>query len=517
MKLNLHIFKDELLPLIFESSFYDTVDIVRCNYALIYDDTTSNIDESAIYITTSDNLPVIESDSIPLNIICVGTPPTKYLKKCINILYLDYNFQIDILLNKVLTIFHKYNEWLQSMQDILDNNLPLRQLGEVSINIVNNPIYVQGTSFQSIFQILSPCIENSTDIYKKYIKDNKMEDGVYLSMEDINYIVIDEEYNNAINSKKPRIYSGLLYGFRTLYYNISINETPFARICFDEIIRPFMNKDFVTIKTLGDFVKKGFKDKDIFNYNRPKDLTKILSSLLSHKLVEENKILSILHQYNWNINDNYFCIVMFQKTRNNSEDLLNPLALQISRFLTSDCYAIFENKIIFIFNITYVKKTRDDIINNILPILRDNLLFAGISTTYNDFKDLYYYYNQAITAYKIGQQLVPSNWYYRFENYNLEFLIRQCTAKQIPSALIPDGLKKLIAYDKRKHTEYTKLLKIYLENDRNIADTIKVCFIHRNTFLYRLERIIQISALNLDDYNTRLHLMISYKVLELKK
>ena len=45
-------------------------------------------------------------------------------------------------------------------------------------------------------------------------------------------------------------------------------------------------------------------------------------------------------------------------------------------------------------------------------------------------------------------------------------------------------------------------------------ETAKRLFIHRNSLLYRVQRIEELTALDLDDPATRLHLLLSYAVLD---
>ena len=58
-------------------------------------------------------------------------------------------------------------------------------------------------------------------------------------------------------------------------------------------------------------------------------------------------------------------------------------------------------------------------------------------------------------------------------------------------------------------------LRTYLFNNGNLKDTMEELFIHRNTPRYRLERIREILGLDIDDAETRLNLMLAYKLHDL--
>ena len=60
------------------------------------------------------------------------------------------------------------------------------------------------------------------------------------------------------------------------------------------------------------------------------------------------------------------------------------------------------------------------------------------------------------------------------------------------------------------------LLYYYLNTERNISLTAKLVHMHRNSVIYRLQKIQDMLHLNLDDPNVRLRLMITFKILQME-
>lgn len=65
----------------------------------------------------------------------------------------------------------------------------------------------------------------------------------------------------------------------------------------------------------------------------------------------------------------------------------------------------------------------------------------------------------------------------------------------------------------RIHTSLYETLREYLECERNYVRTAERLFIHRNTLLYRLKRINDLTNLDLDDADVRLHIQLSYRLI----
>ena len=60
-------------------------------------------------------------------------------------------------------------------------------------------------------------------------------------------------------------------------------------------------------------------------------------------------------------------------------------------------------------------------------------------------------------------------------------------------------------------------LRTYLENHLNAVQSAKDLFIHRSTFLYRLDKIKKIMETELDDSDELLYLLLSFRLLDLEE
>lgn len=69
--------------------------------------------------------------------------------------------------------------------------------------------------------------------------------------------------------------------------------------------------------------------------------------------------------------------------------------------------------------------------------------------------------------------------------------------------------QRLLDYDRDNNNYYLPTLRVYLSNNCNMTQTARQLFLHRHTLINRLNKIEDISGLNLNDYYSRLYMSIA--------
>jgi DNA-binding PucR family transcriptional regulator len=76
-----------------------------------------------------------------------------------------------------------------------------------------------------------------------------------------------------------------------------------------------------------------------------------------------------------------------------------------------------------------------------------------------------------------------------------------------------DTIAPLIAYDEQYGTELVTTLETFLDNDASMAATYKELFTHRHTIRYRLERIRELTGLDVGSTDGRERLGLGLKAM----
>ena len=81
---------------------------------------------------------------------------------------------------------------------------------------------------------------------------------------------------------------------------------------------------------------------------------------------------------------------------------------------------------------------------------------------------------------------------------------------------IPEGLTKVLEYDKDCDTEYCRSVREW-SWCRNLVEAAAALGIHRNTMVYRYEKFQELSGMDLSDEECVSQLELAFHILEIKE
>ncbi len=136
----------------------------------------------------------------------------------------------------------------------------------------------------------------------------------------------------------------------------------------------------------------------------------------------------------------------------------------------------------------------------------------GIGMLYNDLLSIPKSYREAGHAVKIGRALKGSSQIHSFADLGIYRMLLQFASSRNPSEFFSEALERLLEYDQQADKELVKTLAAFLECNGNLTETSERLYIHRNTLKYRLERIRDITQIDLDDSENRLILHLGLKM-----
>jgi purine catabolism regulator len=138
---------------------------------------------------------------------------------------------------------------------------------------------------------------------------------------------------------------------------------------------------------------------------------------------------------------------------------------------------------------------------------------CGIGTPAGDLSEWRVSFRQAGQALDMARRLGENKPLY-FPDLSVYRLLLQIEHNPELIAFQEEILGPLLAYD--GGLELIRTLEAYFEHNGNLSQTAEGLFIHRNTLIYRMERIAGITNLDLDKPETRLAVQLALHIYRMK-
>lgn len=482
---------------------------LQLEYPILYDNDTL-FTSNRVYIAHASDLtetPVIRKKS---TLLCIGIPAELYFHLTFDIICFDENISITMLMNAVQTIFNKYNRWEQHLQELLIKDAPLKELGNISLPVLQNPITFIDCTNRSLFLSFDSNQEPLPD-------DAVMEDNSYLAPDEANLMLSDPEYLNLINHKEPTLFSDKLFDYKTLVQNIFEDNEFIGRVCVYDIYRPFRQSDYPLIKILSGYIHHSILMKHLLDSMKPQKYEELFLSLLN----EEEHIPdfdTILRELSWEPDDTYICAALHIISDSNLPKApinTNVELLEIfDAILLKNSHSFkYDGDTILITNLSQAGINKEQAFYKFNRYLNTIKGRAGLSVEFQNLRKLSVYYRQALYSLCHLSQS-GSFGCTQYSSHILEF-IQETLLKNHPIAcFIPDCLARLIAHDEKNGSHYLETLQIFLKNNMNITHTVKELYIHRSTFLYRIDKIKEIMGTDLTDPQEQTALQIAFLLMD---
>lgn len=266
------------------------------------------------------------------------------------------------------------------------------------------------------------------------------------------------------------------------------------------------------LERLAGYIERMYQRKGTFYLYKQKNRTfhTFLQAALEGQTPNNNLWKSEFAALGWSFADTYSLATFAATYRHEKHIYPNYLCPQFENMWAHVIAVAYEDTAVLLIN---WDKALPDFERQFAHFIRENLLTAGISRQFHDFTRADTAYRQAQLALEVGLFVHPHLWYYYFDNYAFDYIQKQCTASLPADAVCHPALSVLLAYDEQHGTQLYKSLHTFLDTRYNMSESASRMFVHRTTFIKRIEQIEKLTGLDLSDWNTRAYLLLSYSLL----
>lgn len=443
-------------------------------------------------------------------LICLSQPQTIPSHPGNELIVLDDMLSETMAFNVLVYIQDAFNEWESKMNEILNKKLDFQVMIEVISDFLDQSIALMDPHFRYIAYTASS---------RKLI--GMVDSHNHLPFEIANELRNLAEFKSLENYKEAFVYT---HGETVVYKNIFYDDQFVGRLSMlaDEYT------DIEYAKTIfdlaGSFLEIMYQQNSSFEntiYNRQK-LHCFLIDIYAKLHVDIELFYQTLLENQCRLDDHWYIALMIAKTTDVSIYSASYVSNQLEDMFPGCFCIIKDGKIIILYNESLYrrKNAENHLLSDILDHITDQFsTFAFVSRMFSDISHL-----ENITAAINQAQFVlntvmshrdqmEGKTYWLFDDYALEFLLQRGIADFRTDQICHPGVLKLMKYDLIHETSFSKTLFIYIKEKYNAAAAAKALYIHRSSFINRMDRIRELVDLDLEDLDNRLYITLSYQLI----
>lgn len=457
--------------------------------------------DTCLYIVTVDSISIYNRDKENYKNLIAGVDIFDENKDAFNdhnVIIVDEIDDLQVLFSKTLDIFDEYNQWYEDMCLALTKDEPLDAMIATASRVLSNPVAIFDTS-QSLMGYSANNLKDYESTIWKEVLSPKYPALNYYSIdehEEINRMFRENDTCFIISPKRDLDHEHLMAP-------IKVNGAIVATIGMVDLNGPFTHAQIFIANVIHDMLEKLFA---IRMNKRSADDLYYFTRMLSGAEVRSRTVSLHLATKGWGMNDGFF-MLSFQVSE--KLDYVNKWDLCITRIQESfprSISSVYEETIVMV-----IRKQDYDILQPEERKKLDDLcdsyyLRCAISSYFDQFIDLHLCYeqNRMLLNLKLQNETQLLYWPDHYE----EVLFASIDSSIDVVDLCYPKLIEIYRSDRNNRLELIECLYTYLICGRNMADTARRLFAHRNTLLYRLHVLEDLLGLKIDDLNEQELLMM---------
>lgn len=391
----------------------------------------------------------------------------------------------------------------------LANNGGIQTLIDIGYQMLGNPFNVLDTSWK--------CLGSSkSETHDDNIWHELSSIG-FLSRETVSYYVNNKFLYRLLKSRDPFYWNDDNILYPRIMGRIAVDDKPIGIIGVIGKEKPFFESDFEMVSTLCNALSAELQKDQFIHYTKGVVYEDFIRDLLEGRINDEKAIEERITYLIQGLKKYIFVFTIdvrgFDKTRSS----LSYLQHSLETLIENSKSIVYNDYIVIIASHAKKKNFMESGLDQLKEYMQKANLQGGVSECFQNLKDLREYYDQSLCALKAGTHLHQGETLYFYHKYDLFRIADSCAAKDNIMHYCHPSIFTLIEYDQKYQTDYTRSLYVYLISLGNLSESASKLRIHRNTMIYRIEKIQEILNVDLNSSDTVLHLHMSFKLLEYDK
>ena len=402
--------------------------------------------------------------------------------------------------NCIAACFNFYCSWETDLYEAMIKGSSLQNLLDIAHKVFKRPMFIKNDSTRTF--AITREYPDSIHPYWSRIVDS-LDQGIP-DYEVVRTVSLDSEYRTVFLEHYPSVRWSPLYKNRVLHANIYLNEKRVAEIVVLENGRQFNDGEVHVMNFFVEMMERYIaSNSNIFQSGL--DVAVYLANLAENGPLEDEQISALSHYIGLEPEDEY-CVLVAANIGLSDSPILNALREKLETQLKDAIIIPYKDQIVILRGMK--GRTYDEIITDYKQhIPREGFNWA-LSYEFSGIEKMPDYYAQACDI--LEKAVFRKDNYVTMYEMAPKLITRLYCENPDTKSLIHPDLIRLENVDIKENTQYCETMFYFLLCGGNYTDASRVMALHRNTLIYRMNKIRDIVRSNIDNVENRKLLLYSY-------
>lgn len=371
----------------------------------------------------------------------------------------------------------------------------LKNMVDIAAEALGNPVLVADPTYHYAARSGFEIADNDTSAFARIVRDEQ--DNADISEEGVRYIIeqgIDEE---LAKSHKPIVRMNDMYGLKTMTQSIIVHGVALGRVMAVERNRAFTPEDEDIFAFFAQLLSQELQKGGFLSIGNSQAGPYFLSRLLDDEAPNPMATKRRMELIGLKPLEQFFCVVLRPREGIFDRRGANSIKGQLASFLNHSIISLYDGELVALVsrNATPELSKADEAI--LVRVAKANNLYVGISNAFSQATDTRAHYAQAKAAMRYGStytKILEDTGVYRYCDYVPMEMLDICNDHVNLIGYCHPAIWVLHQHDKEHGSELVETLYAYMQNCFNTARTAALLNLHKNTLLYRLGRIKEITG-----------------------
>lgn len=401
------------------------------------------------------------------------------------------------ILDIVLSVYDSYQNWDTKLTEAVKSGADIQELTDIGSTLIHNPFFIADWGGHVLSYSKGYTPDMFTNASQHSLWENVLNSQLAVSV--VEHLRQSPNLSKVISGQNPTIMTFKEYEYTCLIGNInnSGDINIYIHIMqFDQLLR--QPTDCHIAKTFLSAINALPENK----LPRCKNsIITLFSNLYEELEVSKDDLNWAFVTLGWN-KEKYFLLLRIRS--NDGKRLVMAAGGQFKKIPSTISFVRGDEVILFMRQCDLLGYEVQ------MKMLSKSLgLSIGVSLPFNDWHHILVQKAQAAVALDFAS--INTNLSF-CQDHILDYLFQQLGQLGNLLQLCHPAVNYLHEYDIRNSTDLLKTLTTYLISERNAIQTADLLFVHRNTIQYRINRIKELTNIDLEDPDTRLYIMLSSRM-----